>query len=105
MSLPEVLLWRELKRSAGPGPQFRKQHPIGPYVLDFYCARACLCIEIDGYTHGVDDRPARDDRRDRYLEREGIQVVRIAAKSVLEDPHAVAQGVRELASERIAEKP
>ncbi|CAN7470864.1 DUF559 domain-containing protein [Phenylobacterium sp. LjRoot225] len=105
MSLPEVLLWRELKRSAGPGPQFRKQHPFGPYVLDFYCARARLCIEVDGYAHGTEDRPERDDRRDLYLEREEIHVVRLGAKAVLEDPHAVAHGVRELAAERIAERP
>jgi very-short-patch-repair endonuclease len=105
MSLPEVLLWRELKRSSGDGPQFRRQHPLGPYVLDFFCARAALCVEVDGYAHGTDDRPARDERRDRYLQREGVHVVRIAARSVLQDPHAVAYGLRELAAERIAEKP
>jgi very-short-patch-repair endonuclease len=102
MSLPEVLLWRELKRSAGPGPQFRRQHPLGPYVLDFYCARAQLCIEVDGYAHGTDDRPERDERRDNYLRHLGVRVIRIVAKSVLADPHAVAHGVRELAAERIA---
>src|SRR5579864_7683919 len=105
MSLPEVLLWRELKRSAGEGPQFRRQHPFGPYVLDFFCARAGLCVEVDGYAHGTDDRPARDERRDRYLEQAGIHVVRIAARSVLDDPHAVAHGVRVLAMERMAERP
>src|ERR1700751_1415833 len=82
MSLPEVLLWRELKRSAGDGPQFRRQHPVGPYVLDFYCARASLCVEVDGQAHGTDDRPERDERRDRFLERAGIHVVRVAAVSV-----------------------
>jgi very-short-patch-repair endonuclease len=102
MSLPEVLLWRELKRSAGPGPQFRRQHPIGPYVLDFYCAKARLCVEVDGQAHGTDDRPARDDRRDRYLAEAGIEVERIAASAVLQDPHAVAHGLRTLAEERIA---
>jgi very-short-patch-repair endonuclease len=105
MSLPEVLLWRELKKSAGDGPQFRKQHPFGPYVLDFYCARARLCVEIDGYAHGTGDRPARDDRRDRYLTREGIHVVRIAAMSVLQDPHAVAHGLSVIASERLTARP
>jgi very-short-patch-repair endonuclease len=52
LSLPEAMLWRELKRSAGGEVQFRKQHPFGPYVLDFYCARARLCVEVDGYAHG-----------------------------------------------------
>jgi very-short-patch-repair endonuclease len=104
MSLPEVLLWRELKRSSGPGPQFRKQHPCGPYVLDFYCARARLCIEVDGSAHGIGDRPERDDRRDAYLAQIGIRVERIAAVAALSDPHAVAHGVRELAAEVIAAK-
>jgi very-short-patch-repair endonuclease len=102
MSLPEVLLWRELKRSAGPGPQFRRQHPIGPYVLDFYCAKARLCIEVDGQAHGTDDRPARDDRRDCYLADLGIHVERISATAVLQDPHAIANGLTTLATERIA---
>ncbi len=102
MSLPEVLLWCELKRSAGTGPQFRKQHPFGPYVMDFYCSKARLCVEIDGFAHGTDDRPTRDDRRDRYMTEAGIHVERIAAASVLEDPHAIAHGLRILAEERIA---
>ena len=42
MSLPEVLLWQELKKSAGGAAQFRKQHPFGAFVLDFCCARACM---------------------------------------------------------------
>jgi very-short-patch-repair endonuclease len=102
MSLPEVLLWRELKKSSGPGPQFRRQHPVGPYVLDFYCSRARLCIEVDGYAHGTEDRPARDDRRDAYLANAGIHTVRIAAASVLNDPYSVATSVRVLAADRIA---
>jgi very-short-patch-repair endonuclease len=103
MSLPEVLLWRELKRSSGSELRFRRQHPIGPYVLDFYCAKARLCIEIDGSAHGTEDRPARDDRRDRYLAELGIWTERTAAVSVLRDPFAVAQGLRDLAAARIAE--
>ncbi len=102
MSLPEVLLWRELKKSASPGPQFRRQHPVGPYVLDFYCSKARLCIEVDGYAHGTGDRPERDARRDAYLGQAGIHVERIAAKSVLNNPHGVAQWACALAAGRIS---
>jgi very-short-patch-repair endonuclease len=102
MSLPEVLLWRELKRSAGTGPQFRKQHPFGPYVLDFYCSRARLCIEVDGCSHGTGDRAERDAGRDRYLESACVRVERIAASVVLQDPHAVATWAQHLAAELIA---
>ena len=48
MSLPEVLLWRELRRSPD-GFHFRKQHGAGNYILDFFCARANLAIEVDGW--------------------------------------------------------
>ena len=102
MSLPEVLLWAELRKRAGGTAQFRRQHPFGPYVLDFYCARARLCVEVDGYSHGVDERPARDERRDAYLIEAGLHVERIAAADVLEDAHAIAHGLHELAAERIA---
>jgi very-short-patch-repair endonuclease len=73
----------------------RRQHPIGPYILDFYCSEARLCIEVDGAWHGVGDRPARDQRRDAYLEALNIRVLRIPASSVLSDPEAVALWVIE----------
>ena len=71
-------------------------------MLDFYCARARLCLEVDGYSHGAGDRPGRDERRDRYLLRTGVHVERILASAVLEDPHAVAHGAQVLAAQRIA---
>jgi very-short-patch-repair endonuclease len=62
ISLPEALLWKEL-RGGRIGLHFRKQHPLGPYVLDFYCDAAKLAVEVDSYVHGTSDRPARDARR------------------------------------------
>src|SRR5262245_39169599 len=61
---------------------FRRQHPIGPYVLDFYCAKAWLAIEIDGASHDMDDRPRRDNLRDAWLAVRGITVVRIATSEL-----------------------
>jgi len=67
MTLPEVILWTAL-RGGGPNhPAFRRQHPIGPYVLDFYCAKARLCVEVDGGSHSMGDQPRRDARRDAFL--------------------------------------
>ena len=60
LTLPEKLLWVRLRRS---DLNFRRQHPIGHYVLDFYCPAAKLAIEVDGAAHDFGDRPARDDRR------------------------------------------
>ena len=64
---PEAQLWSRLRKRAPGKPVFRRQHPIGPYVLDFYCAEARLAVEIDGYSHDVGDRPRRDVRRDAWL--------------------------------------
>jgi very-short-patch-repair endonuclease len=99
MSLPEVLLWQRLKGSPD-GVAFRKQHPVGAYVLDFYCAAAKTGIEVDGIAHDMGDRPQRDARRDMWLAAQGIQVVRIAAAEVLADPDGVAEGVIALSRKR-----
>lgn len=66
MSLPEVLLWRIL-RQRQTGFRFRRQHPIGTWVLDFYCPEAKLGIEIDGISHDMGDGPERDARRRRAI--------------------------------------
>jgi very-short-patch-repair endonuclease len=50
---------------------------MGPYVLDFYCAKARLAIELDGMSHDMGDRPQRDLRRDAWLQARGITVLRI----------------------------
>lgn len=85
LSLPEGLLWRALKAGKLEGLKFRKQHPMGPYVLDFYCHQARLCMEVDGRSHSYGRRPADDERRDRWLLDHGIQTLRISASLVLED--------------------
>ena len=100
LSLPEKLLWVRLRKRARGLPIFRRQHPVGPYILDFYCSDARLCVEIDGASHGVGGRPEHDERRDAYLRAHGMEVVRIPARSVLEDPESITDWVRRLAGER-----
>jgi very-short-patch-repair endonuclease len=77
MSLPEVLLWRVPKGRKMEGLHFRKQHPVGPYVLDFYCDARKLAVEVDGGSHGFGDRPDRDDRRDAWLAERGVRTLRV----------------------------
>jgi very-short-patch-repair endonuclease len=98
MSLPEVLLWRELK---GHALHFRKQHEAGPYVLDFFCARANLAVEIDGFAHDTGDRPERDAERDAWLKAHRIDTIRIPARDVLRDPKAVVESFIALAVARL----
>ena len=84
MTLPEVLLWREL-RLRQFGLKFRREHGSGDYILDFYCSDARLGIEVDGISHDMGDRPARDDKRDAWFASEGIATLRIPATRVLQD--------------------
>ena len=100
MSLPEVLLWQRLK-TRPEGLKFRRQHPSGDLTLDFYCADARLAIEIDGQSHDCGDRPQRDERRDAWLQSQGIETLRIPASDVLGDCATVADGIVQFARSRL----
>ncbi len=86
LTLPEILLWRELRKLP---LRIRKQVPADPYVLDFYCAKARLVIEVDGEAHARGDRPERDAGRDAWLAEQGIATLRLGASDVLRDLDAV----------------
>jgi very-short-patch-repair endonuclease len=92
LSLPEVLLWRALRDRPG-GWKFRRQHPAGPYVLDFYCSDARLAVEIDGIAHDMGDRSERDAVRDAWLATNGVVVLRIPAADVLRDADEMVQRI------------
>jgi very-short-patch-repair endonuclease len=94
MTLPEVALWHVLRERPG-GFKFRRQHPVGPYVLDFYCAAASLAVEVDGMAHDMGDHPARDERRDLWLAGQGIFVLRVPATEVLRDLDAVVTAIHQ----------
>jgi very-short-patch-repair endonuclease len=66
MSLPETVLWRELRKRPD-GFKFRRQHPAGVYVVDFYCAAAKLAIEVDGRTHDGVRAAEADNVRGHFL--------------------------------------
>lgn len=84
MTLPEVLLWGAIRRKAF-GLRFRRQHPIGNYVLDFYLPSAKLAIEIDGLAHDGAAAADRDARRDQWLLGQGIRTLRFTAADVLDE--------------------
>ena len=84
MSPPEVLLWKQL-RGSRLGFKVRRQHPIGPYVADFFVREAGLVIEIDGTAHDFGDRPERDERRDRYFNHHGYRVVHLVAAEAMKN--------------------
>ena len=93
MTSPEILLWDRLRGRGSGCPKFRRQHPFGSIILDFYCPAARLAVEIDGATHWDEARREQDEARDRWLERQGVTVLRVPASAVYRDVAAVADGV------------
>ena len=100
MSLPEVLLWVQLKQHPG-GHLFRKQHPLGAYSLDFACVKARLAIEVDGMSHEMGDRPERDAARDAWVLSQGFDTIRFPAVEVLKNMEGVIMGIVEECRVRI----
>ena len=88
MSPPEVLLWGVL-RGRKQGFKVRRQHPIGPYIADFFIRESSLVIEVDGNAHDYGDRPARDASRDRFIKERGYRVLSVLAAEVMRDLDAV----------------
>jgi len=80
MTAAEACLWFHLRRRQLQGLRFRKQHPIGRYIVDFVCVEASLVVEVDGSQHlGC----ARDVARDEWLEGQGFRVLRFWNDDVL----------------------
>jgi len=96
---PEARLWIHLRRRSLDGLKFRRQHPVGVYVLDFYCAEAMLAVEVDGESHA--DRFEYDAQRTRWLESQGIYVIRFSAESVRVNLGAVLDVIASTARDRI----
>ena len=92
MTVSERRLWRALRRlDLG----FRRQVPIGRYVVDFACLRARLVVEIDGYWHEQPDAKLRDQTRDDWLRREGYRVIRFADLRVFNETPTVVEAILE----------
>jgi very-short-patch-repair endonuclease len=100
-SPPERKLW-ELLRNNGAGVKFRRQHPIGPYIADFYSRDAALVVEVDGESHFVTpDAESADQKRDFYSEQLGLRVLRFTAHEVGTDPEAVLLSISRACRETI----
>jgi type I restriction enzyme S subunit len=87
----EQLLWQLLRNRQIAGAKFRRQHPIPPYILDFYCHEHRLAVEIDGGQHNQPVERARDTRRTVFLAQQGIRVLRFWNREVLSETEAVLQ--------------
>ena len=89
MTAPESRLWSRLRAKQFHGLKFRRQHGVGPYVVDFYCSERSLVIEIDGDTHAEASQVTRDKERDLYLTSLGLDIVRYANGDVIDNLEGV----------------
>jgi very-short-patch-repair endonuclease len=92
----EAKLWSLLKNSQIEKKKFRRQHSVGPYVLDFYCPSERLCIELDGAVHFTDSGYEYDTARTEYLDAHNIFVLRFENKDVFENTEAVLEEIRRI---------
>ncbi len=83
----ERVLWERLRNRRLGGLKFRRQHPLGPYIVDFYCAEHRLVVEVDGPIH--ERQKERDALRAQHLEAYGYRVLRFRNEEVLTDIEAV----------------
>ncbi len=90
MTPPEIKLWQALRSQQTGGWRFRRQHPLGPWIVDFYCLEQKLAIEVDGWSHNMGEL-GRDERRDADLGRRGVRVIRFAAADVMENLDSVVE--------------
>lgn len=89
----ERLMWRLLRGRQMGGFKFRRQKPIGAYILDFYCPQKKLAIELDGGGHAEKEQALYDAQRSAYLKKAGIQVLRFWNHQVLQETEAVLQKI------------
>ncbi|ACM20031.1 endonuclease DUF559, putative [Geotalea daltonii FRC-32] len=89
----ETLLWHLLRNRNFCGYKFRRQHPVGRYILDFFCREANLAIELDGGGHGDADQSEYDEQRTRELEGAGIKVLRFWNNDLLRKTETVLESI------------
>lgn len=93
MTEAEKILWFHLKQKP-EGFKFRRQHPLGIYIADFYCHKLKLIIELDGSIHDKEEVRKNDEIRQRNIEERGIMVVRFKNNRIFNDLEMVLQEIK-----------
>ena len=96
----EAALWKMLKNSQVGGYKFRRQHGIGPYILDFYCPLLRLDIELDGSAHDAPMADKHDEIRTKFLQKQGITVLRFRNELVYRNPNAIIEEIIKIGKSR-----
>lgn len=96
----ESVLWERLRRKQIGGFKFRRQHPVGNFIVDFYCSEAHLVIEIDGSIHDMKEQVEYDMNRQQFLEELGIRVIRFSNEDVCKQTNDVIECILQVLDER-----
>ncbi|WP_236262753.1 endonuclease domain-containing protein [Aggregatimonas sangjinii] len=91
----EAFLWKHLKSRQLDGKRFTRQHSIGPFIVDFYCASEKLIIELDGEVHQTPNAQEYDENRTKFLENIGYTVIRFENKMVFDNFESVIVELKE----------
>lgn len=91
----ERKLWSILRNKQMDGLKFFRQYSVGSYILDFYCPKHKLAIELDGGQHGEEKQRARDELRTNYLKQQNIRVIRFWDNEVLTNLEGVIEKIKE----------
>ena len=95
MTDAERRLWLSIRMKQLKGYQFFRQKPLGNYIVDFYCPKARLVIEVDGGQHYMDKGLAKDRKRDDFLRSMDLKVLRFSDSEVLNNMEGVAERLLE----------
>lgn len=95
MTQAEIILWGYLKTKPS-GYKFRRQHPIGIYITDFFCYKLNLIIEVDGSVHNNKEVKQNDERRQKFIESEGIKIIRFTNEEVMNRLEIVTEKIQSL---------
>ncbi|WED20593.1 endonuclease domain-containing protein [Vibrio sp. JC009] len=94
MPEPERRLWNHIRKQQ-IGAKFRRQHGIGPYIVDFYCPTYKLVVEIDGDSHYLGTEQQRDRIRDQYLKQIGLKVLRFTNADITDELTSVLEKIKQ----------
>lgn len=92
----EKVLWRRIRERRFHGFKFRRQVPIGPYIVDFLCVEKNLIVEIDGDCHYEPGAQEQDEKREAYLRAQGFDVLRIGNRETIQELNTVLAKLRRI---------
>jgi len=102
LTVAEAILWKNLKNCNLDGKKFRRQHGIGPYIVDFYCPECRVIVELDGAGHYDVLSPEYDADRTKFLERLGMRVIRFENCEVIRTLEIVLDVIRATLKENVS---